>query len=204
MVERVLELALVALRAVGGGLLARDRGRPGCRRARAGRRARRARAPRADTARAGSRCAGRHVVDRAEHVAARARSGGARARPARSRRACRAARRRRARSPCRMAEPDLPLVAPDLRGHLDGVVVGDHDAAQAVAQRERPLTAVLLVVPDDAQALRQPHGAERARGRRCCRASCRRPASRPCRPRSPATSLARRRPWPAECRGRRR
>ena len=38
----------------------------------------------------------------------------------------------------------LPLVAPDLRRHLDGVVVSDDHAAQAVAERVRALAAVLL------------------------------------------------------------
>ena len=38
-------------------------------------------------------------------------------------------------------EPALPLAAPDLRSHLDGVVMRDDDAAQAVAQRVGALTA---------------------------------------------------------------
>ena len=101
-------------------------------------------------------------------------------------------------------EPALPLIAPDLRRHLDGVVVGDDDAAQAVAQRERALAAVLLVVPDDAQALRA--GAPR---RSVPAASLLPSAVLPPRsvgggrPRSPRRRPPSR-PSPAGCRGRRR
>ena len=105
---------------------------------------------------------GRHVVDGGQHVAAA--HGQAMIEPGRldpgapaGERACGMHIRQQ------QLEPELPLTAPDLRSHLDGVVVGDHDAAQPVAQRERAQAAVLLVVPHDAQALRPVLDAELAR-----------------------------------------
>ena len=145
---------------------------------------------------------GRHVVDSAEHVAAA--HGDAMLEPGRLDPRARAGRRAGGVDVREQGgQPALPLIAPDLGRHLDRVVVGDDDAPQAVAQRVRALAAVLLVVPDDAQALGQPHRAEACRARRCCRAPCSRPARRRCRPRSPARP-APSRPSPAGCRGRRR
>ena len=161
--ERVLQLAFVARRAIGGGLLPRDRrgedlvvhvarvGRP--RRERRGRieHAQRHAAPR------------RHVVDGGQHLAAPHRQ--AMIEPGRLDPAARSGQRTcGAHVGRQQPEAVVPLVAPDLRGHLDGVVVRDHDAAQAVAQREGPPAPVLLVVPHDAQALRQTDRAELAGG----------------------------------------
>ena len=59
-------------------------------------------------------------------------------------------------------EPGLPLVAPDPKVHVDDVVVGDGEPAQAVVDVERALLRLRGVVPDDPHTVRQELRAERA------------------------------------------
>ena len=160
-VERVLELALVARRARRRCLLAGDRrgedvvvhmdgvGSAG--------RERRGRIQHAQDHAAMRR----HIVDGRPHLAAPHLQP--MVEPGRLDPAARAGQRpRRAHAGREHAEPALPLTAPDLRRHLDGIAVRDHDPAQPVAQSERALPAILPVVPDDAQALREVRDPERA------------------------------------------
>ena len=51
-------------------------------------------------------------------------------------------------------ERRLPLVSPDLHVHVDDVVVGDCEAAEAVGDREGALLVERRVVPDDAHLVR--------------------------------------------------
>ena len=61
-----------------------------------------------------------------------------------------------------LAEPDLPLVAPDLDVHVDDVVVGRRDPAQPVVDPEAPRLRLRSVVPHDSHALVRPRRAERS------------------------------------------
>ena len=62
-----------------------------------------------------------------------------------------------------LAEPDLPLVAPDLEVHVDDVVVRRGHPAQPVVDPEAPRLRLRAVVPHDSHALVRPGRAERAR-----------------------------------------
>ena len=64
------------------------------------------------------------------------------------------------------AEPDLPLVAPDLQVHVDDVVVRGRDAAQPVADAEAAPLRRRSVVPDDPHAVLGLRRPVRARARR--------------------------------------
>jgi hypothetical protein len=61
-----------------------------------------------------------------------------------------------------LAEPDLPLVAPDLQVDVDDVVVGDREPAEAVVDAEPPRLVRRLVVPDDPDPLVSARRPERA------------------------------------------
>jgi hypothetical protein len=60
-----------------------------------------------------------------------------------------------------LAEPHLPLVAPDLDVHVDHVVVRRRDAAQPVVDSESPRLRLRFVVPHDSHALVRASRAER-------------------------------------------
>jgi hypothetical protein len=61
-----------------------------------------------------------------------------------------------------LAEPHLPLVAPDLDVDVDDVVVGRRDSAEPVVDPEPALLGGGLVVPDDSGRLVGPRLSERA------------------------------------------